>query len=455
MSEALDGIDSISTRTKFSYGLGALGKDFACSIVYLFLMYYYTDVAGVPAAFVGTLFLVVRIIDAVSDPVMGMIVDNTRSRFGKFRPWIVLGTVINSLALLALFSAHLFSGSQLLLFVTVTYIVWGLTYTIMDIPFWSMVPALSARREERERLVVWPRLFASIAWTIVGTYGLASIAYLGKGDEGTGFLLLSGLIIIAFLASALITFTQVKERVAAQVASERFSFGDVIAILRNNDQLASLIGCVLTFNIGTQLVGGFAIYYFSYAIGKPELFPMFALVSGIAEMLGIFVFPWLCRHLPRRFTWYIASLFALACSLVLLAGSIVAPESGVLVAVAGALLKFGGGIANGLGTVMLADVVDYGHYKTGKRSESIIFSVQTMLVKFAGAFAGFFIGVGLSLIGYVPNEIQSEATVFGLRALMIGLPVVFLIASIWSYRQTFRLHGELHQRVSDFIAKQR
>ena len=249
MSDALNGIDSISTRTKFSYGLGALGKDFACSIVYLFLMYYYTDVAGVPAAFVGTLFLVVRMIDAVSDPVMGMIVDNTRSRFGKFRPWIVLGTVINSLALLALFSAHLFSGSQLLLFVTVTYILWGLTYTIMDIPFWSMVPALSARREERERLVVWPRLFASIAWTIVGTYGLASIAFLGEDDEGKGFLLLSGLIIIAFVASALITFTQVKERVATQVTSERFSFDDVIAILRNNDQLASLIGCVLTFNI--------------------------------------------------------------------------------------------------------------------------------------------------------------------------------------------------------------
>ena len=455
MSDAIDGIDSISTRTKFSYGLGALGKDFACSIVYLFLMYYYTDVAGVPAAFVGTLFLVVRMIDAVSDPVMGMIVDNTRSRFGKFRPWIVLGTVINSLALLALFSAHLFSDLQLLLFVTVTYIVWGLTYTIMDIPFWSMVPALSARREERERLVVWPRLFASIAWTIVGTYGLASIAFLGRGEEGRGFLLLSGLIIIAFLASALITFSQVKERVATQVTIERFSFSDVIAILRNNDQLASLIGCVLSFNIGTQLVGGFAIYYFSYAIGKPELFPMFALVSGIAEMLGILLFPWLCRHLPRRFTWYIASLFALACSVVLLAGSIVAPKSGVLVAGAGALLKLGGGIANGLGTVMLADVVDYGHYKTGKRSESIIFSVQTMLVKFAGAFAGFFIGVGLSLIGYVPNEIQSEATVFGLRTLMIGLPVVFLIGSIWVYRQTFRLHGELHQRVSDFIAKQR
>ncbi len=453
MSAHSTSADHIPLRTKFSYGLGALGKDFACSIIYIFLMFYYTDVAGVPAAFVGTLFLVARIVDAVTDPMMGMIVDNTRSRFGKFRPWILIGTIVNSFALVAVFYAHVLSGTWLLVYTAVTYILWGITYTIMDIPYWSMIPALSSRRQEREHLVVWPRIFASAAWMLMGGYGLWAVGVLGgEGQQGKGFFVLSLWIVVTFVASALIMFFFVKERIPTSLKTAKFSFTDVKEILLRNDQLSALVGVVLSFNIAIQLVGGYAIYYFTYAVGRPELFPKFALVSGAAEISGIFLFPWLCGILPRKLMWFVACGFPVLCCLILLATGILAPESVILAGAAGAALKFGGGLSNGLSTVMLADVVDYGEYKTGRRSESIIFSVQTMLVKSAGALSGFFIGVSLTLIGYVPNVEQSTDTIFGLRFLMIGMPVLLIVCSAVIYKLFYKLYGELQVEVARAIS---
>lgn len=439
---------SISLKTKFSYGLGALGKDFACSIIYIFLMFYYTDVVGISAAFVGTLFLVARFVDAVTDPIMGMVVDNTRSRFGKFRPWIVIGTLINSIFLLLVFNTHNIDGSMVYVYAVVTYILWGVTYTIMDIPYWSMIPSMSSKRVEREKLVVWPRLFASCAWTIMGTYGLYLVGFFGGENKGSGFVSLSLAIIVAFIASALITFINVKEQIKdKRVATDKFALKDVFEIIGKNDQLKSLIGVVLSFNIAIQLVGGFAIYYFSYAIGREDLFPMFALVSGIAEVAGVFLFPKLCNLINRKFMWLVACAFPLLCSVILAFTGIFAPENGILVGIAGAALKFGGGLSNGLSTVMLADVVDYGEYKTGRRSESIIFSIQTMLVKFAGALSGFFVGIGLTAVGYVPNIEQSEETILGLRALMIGIPTLLVLLSAYIYKKTYRLNGEYQNMI--------
>ena len=116
-------------------------------------------------------------------------------------------------------------------------------------------------------------------------------------------------------------------------------------------------------------------------------------------------------------------------------------------------MKFGGGLANGLSTVMLADVVDYGEYRTGQRSESIIFSVQTMLVKFAGAFSGFFIGLGLSVAGYVPNVIQSDDTIFWLHLMMIGTPLALAALSAFIYRRGYRLHDSFQEQVLQHISR--
>ncbi|MFA0086083.1 melibiose:sodium transporter MelB [Vibrio sp. 10N.261.51.F12] len=434
--------DQITLQTKLSYGLGALGKDFACAPIYIFLMFYFTDVAGLSAAFVGTIFLAARIIDAVTDPMMGVIVDNTRSRFGKFRPWIVIGTILNAIVLVGLFSTHMFEGTTLYIYAAAAYILWGLTYTIMDIPYWSMIPALSSSRQEREKLVVWPRLFASLAWFITGTYGLHIVGELGNGNQGDGFFNVAMLIAVLFVMSAFLIARNVKEKAAPANAKpvEKFSFKDVLTIIGKNDQLKALIGTVLSFQIANLLVGGFAIYYFSYALGDASLFPVYMMVAGIAEVAGVFLFPRIASTLPRKYLWIMACGFpVLSCVLLLLMGFI-APASALMIGMAGAAIKFGVGIANALQTVMLADVVDYGEYKTGRRSESVIFSVQTMLVKFAGAAGGFIVGMGLTVVGYVPNVEQSASTINGLEFMMIGLPAIMMTISGIIYQRYYRLH---------------
>lgn len=432
--------DQITLQTKLSYGLGALGKDFACAPIYIFLMFYFTDVAGISAAFVGTVFLAARIIDAITDPMMGVIVDNTRSKFGKFRPWIVIGTLLNAVVLVGLFSTHFFEGTTLYIYAAAAYILWGLTYTIMDIPYWSMIPALSNSREEREKLVVWPRLFASLAWFITGTYGLHIVGALGQGNQGDGFFNMAALIAVLFVMSAFLVARNVKEQAAPATSVEKFNFKDVLTIIGRNDQLKALIGTVLSFQVANLLVGGFAIYYFSYALGDADLFPIYMMVAGVSEVAGVFLFPRIAAWLPRKQLWLIACGFpVISCALLFLMG-MVAPANAVLIGLAGAAIKFGVGIANALQTVMLADVVDYGEYKTGRRSESVIFSVQTMLVKFAGAAGGFIVGVGLTAVGYVPNVEQSAQTIAGLEFMMIGFPAIMMILSGVIYQRFYRLH---------------
>lgn len=441
-------MERLTAREKYSYGIGALGKDFAYAIVAYYLIVYFTDVVKLNPAFVGTLFLVARIWDAINDPAMGMIVDNTRSKYGKFRPWILIGTVINAVIIYLLFTKPNLEGAPLYIYFSVMYILWGMTYTIMDIPYWSMIPALTSDKEEREKVAVIPRIFASTAWLLLGTFGIAMIPKLGNGDYTVGYSRLALIISIIFIICTLITVFNVKEKVEIKNDNkDKVSFKQTLSILKSNDQLMAFVIIVLCMNLLMQVSGGVALYYFKYVTGDENLFSFYSGFSGIAEISGLMLFPILVRKIGRKNVFKLGGILPIIGFTLLLIVGFIAPTNALFVGISGFVLKLGGGLLLGSTTVMLADVVDYGEYKLGTRNESIIFSAQTLLVKTASAVAGWLVGVGLSLVGYVPDVPQSEATIMGLRFLMIGAPIIFSIIMIIAYKSKYKLNGDFHNEV--------
>ena len=417
-------MSKLTFREKYSYGVGALGKDLVYAIVATYLMVYFTDVVKLNPAFVGTLFLVARLWDAINDPAMGMIVDNTRSKFGKFRPWIFIGTVINAVVLIFLFRKPDLEGLPLYAYFSIVYILWGMTYTIMDIPYWSMIPSFSSNPDERDKIAVIPRIFATLGGSTVNTFGLMLIALLGVSSKSQGYFRLGVGIAIIFVISTLITVFNVKEKNVVE-NNEKIKLSEVITILTKNDQLGVIIISVVIFQVAQFLYSGFLVYFFTYAVKDLNFYATFVALGTVTQVCALVLFPKLSQIVDRK------HVYTIACALTVVgfAGMFIFSgfDSNLLLCIAGIFYNLGVGLLNASVTVMISNAVDYGEYKIGKRSESIIFSAQTFIVKFSTAFSGLIIGFGLTLIKYVPNAVQTDSTIMGMKLIMFLLHAILMV----------------------------
>ena len=429
---------TLTWRSKLSFGLGGFGKDLVYAIVSTYLMKYMTDVRLVDPMIVAVLFMAARIWDAFNDPFMGIVVDNTRSRWGKFRPWILIGTILNAVVLVMLYLDVDLPANQYAIYVGAMYILWGMTYTIMDIPYWSMVPALTDNEDERSQISAIPRFFASMAWLVVGSGGLYIVKYFGGGDQILGFSRFAIAVALIFVVTILLT----------KGSGEKTTPKRMIEVLVKNDQVLVVLGIALFFNMAYQLSNSFALYYFEYVCGvKEALYATYTGVAGIAQMAALAVFPSLSKKINKGIVFVVSCLLPVVGFAALLLVGYIAPTNILLVGVCSAIVNIGIGFMLVLVTVILAEAVDYGEFKLGTRNESIVFSTQTFVVKFAGAFSGFIAAASLNPIGFVPNEVQSAGTILGMRAIMIFLPAVLSILCLVVYKKGYRMNDKFYHHV--------
>lgn len=437
----------LTFREKYSYGVGAFGKDLVYAFVATYLMIFFTDEVGLSSVFVGGLFFVSRFWDAINDPMMGMIVDNTNTKYGKFRPWLLIGTLINAVVLVFLFlnPANFLSGKIVYVYCAVAYILWGMTYTIMDIPYWSMIPSFTSDASERDKISVIPRIFATIGGSTVNTFGLMLISFLGVGSSSVGYFRLGLGISIVFIISTLVTVYNVEERNTVE-NKEKIKIKEVFSILLKNDQLLVIIASVIIYHIALFLVGGFALYFFKYAIQNESLYAVFTGLSTIAQVCALMLFPKLVSKLSRKIVYGMACVLPIIGFLGMFFISGISTNL-ILLCMAGIVYNIGFALSSASTTVMMSDAVDYGEYKVGKRSESIVFSMQPFIVKFATAFSGLIVGVGLNIINYVPNAIQSDQTIMGMKIIMFIIPSFLMITCLALYLKFYKLNGEFKDNV--------
>ncbi|MBU0926971.1 MAG: melibiose:sodium transporter MelB [Spirochaetes bacterium] len=453
----------LSFAQKAGYGVGALGKDMACGIVNTFLMFYFTDVVGLAPAFLGVLFMAARIWDAINDPMAGWLVDNTRGRMGKFRPWILAGTLSNSVVLLVLFSNPAIRGAGQYVFFSVVYILWGMTYTLEDIAYWSMIPALADDEAERNTISVIPRIFAAAGNVAVGSFGLAIVSAMGRVAPGAlptpeqqsrGFFWLAAFIAAIFIATNVVTVALVREQVVV-TSDRKFKFREIFSTIAKNDQLVVIVAAMALYTLAINLTASLGIYWFKYDVGDERLYGTFYLAAGGAQVLAMLLFPAFAKRLSRRRVFVLSAILPVFGYAALYLVGKTAGSNIALMAAAGVVLFFGFGFSLVLTSVMLADAVDYGEWKLGIRSESIVFSMQTFMVKFAMALSGLVTGVGLAAFGFVANARQSQAALTGIRLLMFAVPIVLLAVSLLIYLRRYRLNGEYYARIKAELEERR
>jgi melibiose permease/lactose/raffinose/galactose permease len=445
-------MQTTSIRNRVTFGLGTIGRDMVYAIVSMFLIFYLTDVINLPTNtmwWVAGIILAARIFDALTDPLMGFIVDNTRTRWGKFKPWIVIGAIASPVFTILLFTDFGLQGSAYIITFAVIYFLWGVGYTTHDISYWSMLPVLSVDQKEREKIGSLARICANIGlfFVVVGIVPLTGLLGQKFGSLQSGYFVFS-ICITVFMAMGLcITIFGVKETGIVVGKKQSTPIRELLRIIINNDQLFFTAIALSLFMIGYITTTSFGLYYFKYAYGDEGMFSIFSLILGISQLSGLAVFPLLSKKFDRK-TLYTAAVISMTAGYLLF---FFAPVTTMLfIGIAGVLIFFGQAFIQLLMTMFIADTVDYGHWKLGKRNDSITFSLQPLIYKLGGAIGTGVVSAVIIISGIKDADTAADVTQEGLLMMKIAMfifPMLCFAASYFIYRMKFRIDSKFYEQI--------
>ena len=409
----------LSFGEKFGYGLGDLAANFVFQALMALQLYYYVETVGLTPAQAGSMFLVVGLVSAAFNPVMGVIADRTNTRWGKFRPWLLWTAVPFGVIGILAFTTPNFSAGAKLAYAWITYLLLRLIYAMNNVPYAALNGVMTDDPDERTSIATYRQMFANSAGFIVGSLAIPMVAFLGRGNDKLGYQLTMGSFLALSIVFFLIAFAVSKERIQP-AASQKSSVGQDLADLMNNGPWISLFLVTVFYFTALLIRGNVMLPYFENCAGNKMLFSWFNGFGLTALLVGVACSTALTRRWGKRalFFWSMVITGLLCVALFFLP-----PTATVPIIALEVVRQFAFGCSGPVLWAMMGDVADFGEWKMGRRATATVTAGVVFALWVGVALGGAIAGWLMSLYGYDRHlAVQSAHTLLGIR----------LIASVYS-----------------------
>lgn len=439
----------LSFISKFAYGMGDVGCNFSWMFVGNFLMIFYTDVFKISMGAVATLMLLSRFWDAINDPIVGALSDKTNTRWGRYRPWLLVAAPLTAIVLVLTFWAHPdWSQTGKITYMTVTYCILVLGYTCVNLPYGTLCGAMTQDIHERAKLNTYRSVSAMIAIGVINIITIPLIEKFGGGNEKQGYLLVAILYGAIFAACHLFCFAKTKEVVEIP-KEKKFPLKEQIkSVIRNKPFLLALLGQIL---FGFVLYGRNAnmLYYFTYVEGSAALFSLYALAIIIPSIIGAACFPMVFKWTSNK--GYAASIFALGTGITMFMLFFYSPNTSPVPFYLFAILSqfFFSGFNTAIYAI-IPDCVEYGEWRTGIRNDGFQYSFISLGNKIGMALGTALLALALGSAGYEANAVQNDTVLSIMRHSFSTIPGVFwVITAVVLF--FYRLNKKNYNRMVNII----
>ncbi|MCN75727.1 MFS transporter [Listeria monocytogenes] len=440
--------EKVSLKEKLAYGLGDLGNGLMFQFAQLFLLKFYTDILQIPAYWGGLIFLITKFFDAFIDAGVGTVVDTQKkiSSKGKFRPFILYGSFFLGISTIACFIAPNFSESGRIIYALISYNIMGICYSIVNIPYGSLAASITVDSEERTSLAAYRNLAAQMAALFTGA---AVIPIVNKfASPATGYLVVVTIFSLAGVVSQLLCYRGTIERIINTQPAKK---GDGVKSLKSlfSNKPFIILSLFTVLSIGAMfLKAGMQLYYFQYVLGNEGIVSIVSLLSALSIIPAVIFSSKIVKKIGKKNLALIGTFGFAVCELL---NFFVTGNQTISFLIVNTISYAFLGFSNTVAFAFVNDVIEYQQWKTGIRSEGIIYSGYSFIRKIAQGVAGFIPGLALSTIGYIANQTQSVSTIAGMGKVYFLLPAIASIISCIifyvGYSLTDKRHAEIVQEL--------